>query len=103
MSGKYLGLNRGPDALARHDRADPLSSSSAAAHVAEPAAALLVCPTDARRPSIRPDASPTAPRALLDGHPQQRGPMRGPVQDESGALDPIDAAAMREVEGRHHD
>ncbi len=29
-------------------------------------------------------------------HPSQRGP----VQDESGALDPIDAAGMAEVEGR---
>ena len=32
--------------------------------------------------------------------PVSQHPHRGPVQDESGALDPIDAAGMAEIEGR---
>ncbi len=109
MNGRYIGLNRGPDAVAMHNRTVPadqeadacrcpscrpdLHSPSAAAQVAEPAAALLACPADARQPSL-------SPRSPMDGRAQQRGPMRGPVQDESGRVDPIDAIAMRAVEGR---
>jgi hypothetical protein len=33
----------------------------------------------------------------------QRPVVRGPVQDESGRLDPIDARAMREIEGSNPD
>ena len=67
MNGRYIGLNRGPDAVAMHNRTVPadqeadacrcpscrpdLHSPSAAAQVAEPAAALLACPADARQPS----------------------------------------------------
>lgn len=97
MSGRYICLNRGADAVAMHNSTVPadqeadacrcascrpdLHSPSAAARVAEPAAALLARPADARQPSHSPLR-------------------RGPVQDESGRVDPIDAIASRTVEGR---
>jgi hypothetical protein len=40
---------------------------------------------------------------LLAGDDLAPALLRGPVQDESGATDPLDARAMREVEGRKAD
>jgi hypothetical protein len=78
--GLYHGLNRGPAALAAHNRsvtADPPPAARVAADAARPPPSPAFS-ADARRPGAV---------------------MRGPVQDESGALDPLDAQAMREIEG----
>jgi hypothetical protein len=122
--GRYIGLNRGPDAIAQHNRGVPADAQGDA----------CPCPMCAdRRANGLPDLnaplteaeqatldqalaglyppSPHAARvagpaaAILATPADAQRPMaspvvRGPVQDESKLCDPFDSYATRAVESR---
>lgn len=97
--GQYIGLSRAADAAAHNARvpADGEADACRCPGCLSPCTAF----GSARGPAAVAEAASIAagPVAALPLLTRGRPALRGPVQDESGVLDPVDAAAMRAVQG----
>lgn len=114
--GRYRGLDSAERSSGRDRRAAILAHNAGVpADAQDDTCPCQQCRNDdlppaARCPADRPPPSPPFSAdvrrpvtSFFDGAAPRAPVLRGPVQDESGALDPLDAQALRAVEGRERE